>query len=71
MRYDDYFRCNYMSGLTEQDIFYDEPLLAAQLAQSPMLSLRTVLRDPSVINRSLKEIDSLVQTYSFVGKVSA
>ncbi|OQR76426.1 putative phosphoenolpyruvate synthase-like [Tropilaelaps mercedesae] len=64
------FTCNSVTNFADQGIFHSNRLLAVQLASSRMLSLTQVLRDPSSINRSLKEIDSIIQTYSFVGKIS-
>lgn len=49
--------------------FHSERLLALQLCKSRTFSLSPLLMDPSSINRHLLELDALIQTMSFVGKV--
>lgn len=65
----DIFRSNFVTSVADQAVFHSEPLLAMQLARSPKLSLLKTISDPGSINRSLKEIDAIIQSMSYVGKV--
>ena len=66
----DCFRsANRINALADMTEFHSERLLALQLSKNGLISIADLILDPQSINRHLMELDSLIQTMSFVGKV--
>lgn len=62
---------NFTNNLADLGSFHSDRLLAHQLCKSPEVKLWHTISNPASIDLHLREIDCLVQTFSFVGKVRA